>query len=129
MTMHFRRPKPRPWRPHSRLRGQLVHPGRILFEEILRVWDISQNTLALTIDVPPRRINEIVLGKRAITVDTAIGLEKAFGLSAHYWMALQADYDIAMALPGWSERHRHRLLPGVVRKLHSRVVETEFDCW
>ena len=58
--------------------------------------------------VPPRRINEIVLGKRAITADTAIGLEEVIGLPARYWMALQADFDIAMARNGWDTRHARR---------------------
>lgn len=81
----------------SRLDKKLVHPGVILLEEFLRPFDISQNALARLMDVSPRRINEIVLGKRAITVATALGLEDALGLSAHYWMALQADYDIETA--------------------------------
>jgi len=81
----------------SRFDKKLVHPGVILLEEFLRPFDISQNALARLLDVPPRRINEIVLGKRAITMDTALGLEDALGLSAHYWMALQADYDIETA--------------------------------
>lgn len=81
----------------SRFDNKFVHPGVILLEEFLRPFDISQNALARHIGVSPRRINEIVLGKRAITVDTALGLADAFGLSAHYWMALQADYDIETA--------------------------------
>src|SRR5258708_39276421 len=81
----------------SRIGNKLVHPGVLLLEEFLWPFDISQNALARVMGVSPRRINEIVLGKRAITVDTALGLEDALGLSAHYWMALQADYDIETA--------------------------------
>jgi addiction module HigA family antidote len=81
----------------SRIDNKLVHPGVILLEEFLRPFDISQNALARLRGVPPRRINEIVLGKRAITVDTALGLSDVLGLSAQYWMALQADYDIETA--------------------------------
>jgi addiction module HigA family antidote len=81
----------------SRFNNKLVHPGVILLEEFLRAFDISQNALARHMGVSPRRINEIVLGKRAITVDTALGLADVFGLSPHYWMALQADYDIETA--------------------------------
>lgn len=76
---------------------KLVHPGRVLLEEWMEPFDISQNGLARHIGVPARRINEIILGKRAITVDTAIRLGEAFGNSPRYWMALQADYDIEIA--------------------------------
>lgn len=58
---------------------------------------ISQNALARAVGVPPRRINEIVLGKRGITADTALRLSRAFGTSAGFWMGLQADYDLEEA--------------------------------
>jgi addiction module HigA family antidote len=75
-----------------------IHPGTILLEEWLQPFEISQNSLARYIGVPPRRINEIVLGKRSITADTAIRLGNAFLGTPGYWMALQAEYDIARAL-------------------------------
>jgi len=62
----------------------LVHPGEVLLEEFLKPMSISQNRLALNIGVPPRRINEIVLGKRGITADTALRLAKFFGTSAEF---------------------------------------------
>ncbi len=71
-----------------------VHPGEILLEEFLRPMEISQNALARATGVPPRRINEIVLRKRAITADTALRLAKAFGTSEGFWLGLQADYDL-----------------------------------
>ena len=71
-----------------------IHPGEILLEEFLKPMDISQNRLARTIEVPPRRINEIVLGKRRITADTAMRLARAFGTSEHFWLGLQVDYDL-----------------------------------
>lgn len=71
-----------------------IHPGEILLEEFLTPLNISQNKLARDIDVPPRRINEIVLGKRSITVDTDLRLSKALGTSEGFWLNLQADYDI-----------------------------------
>lgn len=74
-----------------------IHPGEVLLAEFLEPMSISQNALARAIDVPPRRINEIVLGKRAITADTALRLAKAFGTSESFWMGLQADYDIEEA--------------------------------
>ena len=74
-----------------------THPGRILYEQFLKPTGLSQNALAREIGVPPRRINEIILGKRGITADTALRLAKRFGNSAHYWMALQADFDLHVA--------------------------------
>lgn len=71
-----------------------IHPGEILLEEFLTPMGISQNALARAIGVPPRRINEIVLGKRGITADTALRLSRAFGASEGFWMGLQADYDL-----------------------------------
>ena len=71
-----------------------VHPGEVLLEEFLKPMGISQNRLALNIGVPPRRINEIVLGKRGITADTALRLAKFFGTSAEFWLGLQAQYDL-----------------------------------
>ncbi len=71
-----------------------IHPGEVLWEEFLKPMGISQNRLALNIGVPPRRINEIVLGKRGITADTALRLAKFFGTSAEFWLGLQAQYDL-----------------------------------
>lgn len=73
-----------------------IHPGEILLEEFLEPMGISQYRLANDISVPPRRINEIVLGKRAITPDTALRLSLFFGLSERFWMNLQTRYDIEM---------------------------------
>lgn len=74
-----------------------VHPGEILLEEFLSPMEISQNALARSIGVPPRRINEIVLGKRAVTADTALRLAHYFGTSEQFWMSLQASYDLEEA--------------------------------
>jgi addiction module HigA family antidote len=71
-----------------------IHPGEILLEEFLEPMGISQYRLAKDISVPPRRINEIVLGKRAITPDTALRLSLFFGLSERFWINLQSRYDI-----------------------------------
>ena len=71
-----------------------IHPGEILLEEFLLPMNISQNALARATGVPPRRINEIVLGKRGVTADTALRLAKAFGTSEGFWLGLQADYDL-----------------------------------
>jgi addiction module HigA family antidote len=74
-----------------------IHPGEVLLEEFLKPMEISQNALARAIRVPPRRVNEIVLGKRAITADTALRLARFFGTSEKFWMGLQADYDLEEA--------------------------------
>lgn len=77
-----------------------IHPGEVLLEEFLLPMNISQNALARAIGVPPRRINEIVLGKRAVSADTALRLAKTFGTSESFWMGLQADYDLELAREG-----------------------------
>ncbi len=71
-----------------------IHPGEVLLEEFLKPLGISQNRLARAMDVPPRRINEIVHGKRSITADTALRLAAALGTSEKFWLGLQADYDL-----------------------------------
>ena len=71
-----------------------IHPGEILFEEFLEPLGISQYRLAKDIGVPPRRINEIVQGKRSITADTALRLSRYFGLSERFWMNLQTRHDL-----------------------------------
>ena len=74
-----------------------IHPGEVLLEEFLKPMGISQNHLAIKIGVPARRINEIVLGKRRVTADTALRLAKYFGNSARFWLGLQTDYDLDAA--------------------------------
>ncbi len=71
-----------------------VHPGEILNEEFLGPLGVTQNRLAVSIGVPPRRINEIVHGKRRITADTALRLSRFFGTSEWFWLNLQGRYDI-----------------------------------
>jgi len=73
-----------------------IHPGEILLEEFLEPMGISQYRLSKDISVPPRRINEIVKGKRSISADTALRLSRYFGLSERFWLNLQARYDLEM---------------------------------
>ncbi len=73
-----------------------IHPGEILLEEFLKPIGISQYRLAKDTHVDPRRINEIVLGKRAITADTALRLSRYFSTSERFWLNLQARYDLEM---------------------------------
>lgn len=87
-----------------------IHPGEILLEEFLEPMGISQYKLAKDISVPPRRINEIVLGKRAITPDTALRLSRYFGLSERFWINLQTRYDI--------EVEKDRLQNRLEREVH-----------
>lgn len=72
----------------------LVTPGEILLEEFLKPMELSQNALARAIRVPPRRINEIVLGQRAVTADTDLRLARYFGMSEGFFLGLQTDYDL-----------------------------------
>ena len=71
-----------------------IHPGEILFEEFLKPMNISQYKLAKDINIPARRINEIVHGKRAITANTALRLGHYFGMSPQFWINLQTHYDL-----------------------------------
>ena len=74
-----------------------VHPGEVLLHDFMEPLEVTQYRLAVTISVPPRRINEIVHGKRAITADTALRLGQFFGTTPDFWMALQASYDTETA--------------------------------
>ena len=87
-----------------------IHPGEILREEFILLMGLSQNKLARSINVPPRRINEIVLEKRSITADTALRLAKFFGTSPDFWMNLQQEYDL-------EEKQNH--LKKELNKIHS----------
>ena len=73
-----------------------IHPGEILMEDFLKGFGITQNKLAVSIGVPPRRINEIVHGKRGITADTAIRLARYFGTTEEFWMNLQSNYELRL---------------------------------
>jgi len=81
-----------------------VHPGEVLLEEFLKPLGISQNRLALSIGVPARRINEIVLEKRGVTADTALRLARFFSNSAEFWLGLQAQYDLDVTAEALGDR-------------------------
>jgi len=80
----------------NKLKNRLenIHPGEILLDEFLNPLKISQYKLAKSMQVPPRRINEIVHGKRSITADTDLRLSRALGTSEGFWLRLQIDYDL-----------------------------------
>jgi addiction module HigA family antidote len=86
-----------------------VHPGEVLREEFLKPLGLSQNRLALNIAVPPRRINEIVLGKRRVTAETALRLAHYFDTTPQFWLGLQADYDLDIAADKLGERLDHEI--------------------
>ncbi len=81
-----------------------VHPGEVLLEEFIIPMELSQNRLAIGIGVNARRVNEIVLGRRRITADTALRFSKFFGNSAQFWMGLQSDYDLDVAEDALEDR-------------------------
>lgn len=87
-----------------------IHPGEILMEEFLKPMEISQYRLAKDINVPARRINEIVQGERSITPDTALRLSRYFGLSERFWVNLQARYDL--------EKEKDRLKDRLDEEVH-----------
>jgi antitoxin HigA-1 len=86
-----------------------IHPGEILLEEFLEPMGISQYRLAKEIGVPARRINEIVLGKRAITPDTALRLSRYFGLSERFWLNLQTRYDLEVEKDRLADRLQYEV--------------------
>ena len=88
-----------------------LHPGEVLVEEFLKPMELSQNRLALDMGVPPRRINEIVLGKRGITADTALRLARYFNMSPQFWLGLQMDYELDQAEDTLSERLEQEVRP------------------
>ena len=95
-------------------RLQPVHPGEVLQEEFLVPMELTQSRVALAIGVHPSRINEIVLGKRGVTADTALRLAKFFGTSAELWLGLQKDYEPDVALDEVGDK-----IEGEVRTLKS----------
>jgi len=91
-----------------------VHPGEVLLEEFLEPLGISQYRLAKDISVPPRRINEIVHGNRAVTADTALRLSRYFGTSDRFWVNLQASYDLDVQRDRLGKRLEVEVLPRAV---------------
>ena len=91
-----------------------VHAGEILFEEFLKPMGISQNQLGRDLGVSPRRINEIIHGKRSITADTALRLAAYFGNSSSFWLGLQMDYDLDVA--------EDTLAPRIKKEVHHLAI-------
>jgi addiction module HigA family antidote len=88
-----------------------VHPGEVLLEEFIKPLNLSQNRLAIEISVDARRINEIVLGTRSVTADTALRLSRYFGVSAQFWLGLQAEYDLDVAMDNLGDRLEREVRP------------------
>jgi addiction module HigA family antidote len=90
-----------------------VHPGEVLLEEFLKPLSLSQNRVALDIRVPARRINEIVLGKRSISPDTALRLSRYFRTTPQFWLGLQTEYDLDVANDKLGNRIKQEVRPRV----------------
>lgn len=86
-----------------------VHPGEILQEDFMAPLGLSQNRLARDLGVPPRRVNEIVLGKRRVSADTALRLARYFGTSAEFWLHLQMDHDLDAERDALGDRLRREV--------------------
>jgi antitoxin HigA-1 len=93
-----------------------VHPGEVLLEEFIKPLNLSQNRVAIEIGVDARRINEIVLGTRSVTADTALRLARYFGVSPQFWLGLQAEYDLDIAQDKLGDR--------LEREVRSRPMST-----
>lgn len=91
-----------------------IHPGEVLLEEFIKPMGLSQNRLAIDIGVDTRRINEIVLGKRAVTADTALRLARFFGNSPEFWMGLQTQHDLDVAEDHLGKRLDREVRPFVM---------------
>ena len=96
-----------------------LHPGTILYDEFLQPLKISQNQIARDIGVSPRRINEIIHGKRSVTADTALRLSLYFGNSARFWMGLQMDFDLDSAEDKSLEKLKAEVKPSMADTLQS----------
>jgi addiction module HigA family antidote len=94
-----------------------IHPGEILREEFMSPRGLSQNALARALNVPPRRINEIVMEKRGVTADTALRLARFFGTSAEMWAGLQADYDLRLTRYEKQKQIEHDVEPLAISEL------------
>ena len=90
-----------------------VHPGEVLLEDFLEPLGISQHRLARALSVPPRRVSDIVHGRRAITADTALRLGRFFGMEARFWLNLQARYDLEVAADALEGRLEREVEPYV----------------
>jgi addiction module HigA family antidote len=88
-----------------------VQPGEVLLEEFIKPMGLSQNRLSIDIGMDARRINEIVLGRRAITADTALRLSRFFGNSPQFWMGLQSQYDLDIARDQLGKRLEREVRP------------------
>jgi addiction module HigA family antidote len=95
----------------AKSRHQPIHPGEVLAEDFLTPLGMTQYRLAKEISVPPRRVNEIVLGKRAISADTALRLSRFFGTSERFWMNLQVRYDLEMERERLGDRLKLEVRP------------------
>lgn len=92
----------------SAVLGPMIHPGEILLEEFLRPLGLPQSIVADELGISRNRLNELILGKRSVTADTAIRLERRFGMPARFWLHLRADYDLQTGLNEAKAARRRR---------------------
>jgi addiction module HigA family antidote len=104
-----------------------IHPGEVLLEEFLKPLNLSQNRLAIEIGVDTRRINEIVLGSRSVTADTALRLARYFGVSPQFWVGLQAEYDLDVAIDSLGDRLEREVRPRAMATPINRSVNPQGD--
>jgi len=95
----------------SREKMSPIHPGEVLLEDFMKPMGISQYQLAKAMNVYPRKINEIIHGKRSVTADTALRLARFFGTSAEVWVSLQAHYDLEVAKDKLEKRVKREVIP------------------
>jgi len=96
-----------------------LHPGEVLQEEFLSPLGMSQNKLAIALRVPARRINEIVLGKRGVTADTALRLARYLKMSPQFWLGLQMDYELDLAEDAIEDKIEKEIQPMTATSLHN----------
>ena len=107
-----------------------IHPGEVLLEEFIKPMNLSQNRLAIDIGVDARRINEIVLGKRSITADTALRLARFFGNSPQFWLGLQTQYDLDVTEDQLGKRLDREVRPyATVRRKRPQPNPVSFREW
>lgn len=98
-----------------------LHPGEVLQEEFLKPLGLSQNKLALALHVPARRINEIVLGRRGVSADTALRLARYFDMSPQFWLGLQMDFELDVAEDASEEKIKREIRPMAGSQFHASV--------
>ena len=123
-TTRADRPRPRTADMRLPTHRPPTHPGEMLLEEFLKPLGVTQSDFAVRLGVSFPRLNEIVRGRRAVSPDTALRLERVLGMRADFWLGLQLDWDLWHAMRSSNVRHIRRLQPIVRRRLHDHPAPT-----